>query len=94
MPVIEEKRTAKLPNNIIMENRKKVMISGVSRVDSFDEHTVILLTELGELTIKGTDLHISQLNVDSGELNVTGNIYGLVYTEDHRSGGFLSRLFK
>ena len=32
----EPKRTVKLPHNIIMENRKKLMITGVSEVDSFD----------------------------------------------------------
>ena len=94
MPVIEEKRTVKLPHNIIMENRKKVMITGVSQVDSFDEQTVILDTDMGELTVKGSDLHISQLNVDTGELNINGNIYGLVYSNDNRQTGFLARLFK
>lgn len=94
MPILEEKRTVKLPHNIIMENRKKVMITGISQVDSFDEQTIILDTDMGELTVKGSDLHISQLNVDTGELNITGNIYGLVYSNDNNRSGFLARLFK
>ncbi len=91
----EPKRTVKLPHNIIMENRKKLMITGVSEVDSFDEQTVVLVCDMGELTIKGSDLKIGSLNVDSGEVNIDGNIYGLVYADaENRSGGFLKRLFK
>ncbi len=91
----EEKRTIKLPHNIVLENRKALMITGVSEVDSFDEHTVNLFTDMGELTIKGAELHISQLNVETGELNITGNIFGLVYSDDReKQSGFFSRLFK
>ena len=50
---------------------------------------------MGELTVKGSDLKIGSLNVDSGEVNIDGNIYGLVYADaENRSGGFLKRLFK
>ncbi len=78
----EEKKAIRMPQNIVLENRKALMVTGVSEVDSFDEHTVNLFTELGELTIKGQELHISQLNVETGELNVSCNIYGLDYTDD------------
>ena len=58
---------------------------------------LMLFTDLGELTIKGEDLHINKLNVESGELSVEGNIHGLSYAEpDNRpsGGGILSRLFR
>ncbi|OJU15408.1 MAG: sporulation protein YabP [Clostridiales bacterium 43-6] len=91
----EEKKAIRMPQNIVLENRKALMVTGVSEVDSFDEHTVNLFTELGELTIKGQELHISQLNVETGGLNVSGNIYGLVYTDDKENKpGFFGRLFK
>ena len=93
MPQGEEKRTVKLPHNICMEERAKLMISGVREVDSFDDRSVILLTEMGELHIKGTSLHISNLDVDTGELTVTGKIIGLVYQENS-NGSFFSKLFK
>ena len=95
MTTLQEKRTVKLPHNLIMEDRKKLTITGVSQVDHFDDQSVVLLTDAGQLTIRGNDLHISQLNVDTGELNVTGFIYGLIYSDDDRkSVGFFSRLFK
>ncbi len=91
----EEKKTMKLPHNLIMEDRRMLTVSGVSDIDSFDEQTVILFTELGELTIKGYNLHINKLNVDTGELMVEGEIHLLSYADEQpQRGGFFSKLFK
>lgn len=93
----EEKKMMKIPHNIILEDRRVLTVSGVTDIDSFDEQTVILFTDLGELTVKGEDLHINKLNVDSGELSVEGDIYALSYAEQDRkqsSGGILSKLFR
>ena len=82
--------------NVIMENRGKASISGVNDVDSFDEGAIILFTQLGVLTIKGADLHINKLNIETGELSIEGEIDSLAYS-DHSSGkggGFFSKLFK
>lgn len=92
----EDKRTVKLPHNIILEDRKNLTVTGVIDIDSFDEQVVVLYTDMGELTVKGYDLHINKLNVDTGELSVTGEISALSYSEEKQSGngGFFSRLFK
>ena len=91
----DEKRPAKLPHNLILEDRKSLMVTGVSDVDSFDDQSVVIYTDMGELTVRGSDLHIGRLNVDTGELNVTGNIFALGYTDDReRQGGLFGRLFK
>lgn len=93
----EEKTPAKLPHNIILEDRKLLSVSGVNDIDSFDENAVILFTELGELTIKGKNLHISKLNVDTGELTMDGEIAALFYSQDtnrKESGSILSKVFR
>lgn len=90
----DEQRTVKLPHNIILEDRHMMTVSGVADVDSFDEQTVVLFTDMGELTIKGTDLHINKLNVETGEVSIEGEIDSVVYSNDNRSGGLLGRLFK
>ena len=51
--------------NLILENREKLSISGVLDVLSFDDQIVILETELGMLTIKGEDLRINKLSIDT-----------------------------
>lgn len=91
----DEKRIQGLPHNLVLEDRRMLTVSGVSDVDSFDEETVIVFTDLGELTIRGSNLHINRLSVEVGELTVEGNISALIYSEDTRkSGGFFSRVFR
>ncbi len=93
--VTEEKRQIKRPNNIIMENRKTLTISGVTDVGSFDEQTAIIFTELGELTVKGVSLHMDRLNLEIGEVGISGKIHALIYTDERlKNGGFLSKLFR
>lgn len=89
------KTAAKLPHNLILEDRSHLTVSGVSDVDSFDENTVTVYTEMGERTIKGSDLHINALNVETGDLTVEGRVSSLVYTENSKTKGSLfSRIFK
>ncbi len=93
--MIEEKAKARLPHNLIMEERKSAIINGVIDVDSFDEEVIVAYTDLGELTIKGNNLHISKLSLETGELSLDGEIVSLVYTDNKSSnGGFLSKLFR
>lgn len=82
-------------HNIILENRRMLSLSGVKDVDSFDEQTVVLLTELGELTVKGLNLHIGHLDRETGEVSIDGEISDLVYTEINlEPQGFWARLFR
>ncbi|MGL5973110.1 MAG: sporulation protein YabP [Oscillospiraceae bacterium] len=82
-------------HNIILENRKFMTISGVSDIDSFDEQSVILFTDLGDIEVRGNNLHINKLNVDSGEVHIEGEIFALIYNDNIKtSGNFWSKLFK
>ncbi len=92
--MIETTNTNRPLHNIIMENREKISMSGIKKVDNFDDQTIILLTEMGELTIKGENLHISKMDVDTGDLKVTGKIYGLIYNETQRGSSIFKRLIK
>lgn len=89
-----DEKTISFPHNLSLEERKKLMVSGVTDIGSYDEQTVIAMTELGELTIKGEGLHIIRMSVDTGELTVDGEISSLAYSEIQQNGGFFSRLFK
>lgn len=81
--------------NVIIENRKRLNISGVKDVSSFDDETVLLDTALGRMTVKGEELHIESFNTQTGDLMATGKVHAVVYMSDVKtSGGFLSRLFR
>lgn len=84
-----------VPHNLIMESRKHLTVSGVSDVDSFDEQTVVIFTQMGELTVRGSDLHIINLSVDTGELSIEGTVDSLNYSDEQpKGGGFFSRVFR
>ncbi len=95
MVVTDEKKRIKMPHSVTIEDRGKMTVTGVSDVDSFDEQTMIVYTDLGELTVRGKGLHISRLNTETGELNITGTVSAIAYTDDRaKSTGFLNRLFR
>ncbi len=91
----EEKRMQSMPHNLVLEDRRILTVSGVSDVDSFDEQTVIVFTDMGELTVRGSNLHINKLSVEVGELTIEGNIAALIYSDEApKGGGFFSRVFR
>ena len=101
MPIDERKTMSNMTNviqNIVLENREKLTISGVLDVLSFDDQIVILETELGLLTVKGENLRINKLSLDTADVIVDGEIYNLGYSEKNLEkksvGGILGKLFK
>ena len=83
------------PHSLVVEDRKRLSVSGVTDVESFDEETVALATELGGLLIHGYDLHINRIDVESGDLSLEGEIVSLTYTDNQpQSNGFFGRLFR
>lgn len=83
--------------NLVLENRQKLSISGVIDVLSFDDQVVIIETELGLLTVKGENLRINKLSIDTSEVVVEGEIYNLSYSEndlDKKTGSIFNKIFK
>lgn len=80
--------------NVIIESRKKLSITGVKDVNSFDEETILLDTILGRMTVKGEGLHIESFHTETGDLSATGTVHAVVYMSEVRTGGFISRLFR
>ena len=84
-----------MPQNIILEGRKKLSVSGVEDIDSFDDQTIVAYTDLGEMLVKGSGLHINKIDLESGDLSVAGNISSISYSDQPApTKGLLSRLFR
>ena len=82
-------------HKITMDSRRNLSITGVTDIDSFDEQMVAVFTDVGELIVRGSGLHIGKIDVDSGELILDGDIESLEYTDNINSGSsFFSRLFR
>ncbi len=98
---MEDKKTVRtvktdVVHNIIMESRKRVSVSGVSDVESFNEDEVVLHTQMGALVIKGDGLHINKLNTEIGEVSVEGTVNSMEYAESKtgKGAGLISRMFR
>ena len=98
---IDERKTVSTTSviqNLILENRGKLSISGVLDVLSFDDQVVILETELGLLTVKGENLKINKLSIDTSEVIVEGDISYMAYSDnkniDKSKGSLISKIFK
>lgn len=77
-----------------IENRQRLSATGVLDVDSFDERTVVILTNLGVLTVEGSDLHINSLNVEQGSIAIEGGIDRFSYSDLKEKGGLFKGLFR
>lgn len=82
-------------HKVTLVQRERLEITGVEEVESFDESTIIMSTNLGALIVRGEGLHIETLSLDGGALKVEGRVESLTYEEVNEArGGLLSRLFR
>lgn len=82
-------------HSVILENRKNMVLTGVEDVLSFDECAVVMQTVQGKLTVKGSALHISGFNRETGDLQMDGTISIFGYTDSAgKDNGFFGRIFK
>ena len=90
----EKEKFSNTPQNIILEDRARLSVTGVLDVDSYDDRQIVAKTVKGTLILRGSDLHIDKLSLDTGDLVVTGLVTELGYEETAPSGSLWQRLFK
>lgn len=67
------------PHQLTLEGRSRAKLCGVTAVCCFNEQEIVLETSEGEVALLGEGLHIGQLNLEEGQLDVTGEIAGIEY---------------
>ena len=101
--MIDERKSMNInvnPNivqNLVLENRGRLSVSGVNDVLSFDDQVVMVDTELGLLTVKGENIGINKLSLDTAEVIIEGDISSLAYSQNKQeksTGTILSKIFK
>ena len=91
----EKMQTVQKPHHLFLENRRVLSLTGVSDVNSFDDKTVVAITDIGELSVQGANLQITKLSLETGDLSLEGRVDSLTYTENRkRAGGLFGRLFR
>ena len=94
-----EERQASRQHKLILTDRSSGVLNGVLDILSFDVNEILLETELGMLMIKGKELHVNRLTLEKGEIDISGRIDSLMYSDGAKKSGkqnesLLSRLFK
>ena len=95
---MEEKIKQRRSHRLNMEDRKRLEMTGISDVISFDLNKILLETDYGVVTVKGDNLHVNRLSVEKGDLDIDGSIQSLESSEVSSFGkkgeSFFSRLMR
>ena len=89
----QEQRTAAKRHGVEMENRERLSLSGVEDVMGFDETLVVIQTGMGRLSVRGSGLHIGRIDLEAGELELSGKVQELSYDETPVHASLWGRLF-
>lgn len=94
---MDERRLNNLRHQLVLAERERLTLDGVIHVESFDDREIVLDTELGGLVVEGEELHIKELNLEKGNLLVSGYVRSVEYLGESlgkRGKGLLARLFR
>ena len=81
-------------NNIItLKNRKILEIKGIKKIESLNPEEFYMNTSLGNLVVRGEGLEMQQVDIDKGDLWISGTIYSLEYIEDHKQNKTKQSIF-
>ena len=84
-----------MKHSLTADDRRRVILSGVTDAERFDESSVILYTTAGKLVIKGKALSVGELDTESGSMIIEGEISSFVYGDrDRQKTGFFGKLLR
>jgi sporulation protein YabP len=85
-------------HTISISERKSIILSGVKKIDSFDNEEFLMETIMGYIVIKGSDLEIIKLDTYQGNVSIKGKVNSLTYMESankkEKEESLISKLFK
>ena len=84
-------------HGISINERKMIYITGVNKIESFDEEEFLLDTNMGYLAIKGSSLEIVRLDKKDGVVSIKGNVDSFAYFENikkNSKSSIFEKLFK
>ena len=83
----------KRKHTMFIANRENAEISGVTDVDSFNEEEIRAASDYGDIIIKGTDLQVEALDLESGVLKICGSIAAVIYADKPIAKSIFGRMF-
>ena len=91
-----EEKNVVMPHKLHIDNRNRIVLTGIAEVISFDDKQVVLDTVQGMLSIYGEGLRVDRLTIDNGEAGIEGKVYKIEYTDSkgNSGGSIFGRLFR
>ena len=87
-----------ISHGITINERKNIVVSGVKRIESFDNEEFLMETNMGYIVIKGQELELIKLDTFQGNVSIKGKFNSLGYIENikkkDKEEGLFSKLFK
>lgn len=78
--------------------RSSINISGVKKIDNFNDNEFMLETIMGYMNIKGSGLEIIKLDTYQGDVAIKGKIDSIIYSDvsnkKNKEESIFSKLFK
>ena len=84
-------------HSINILERKNLSISGVKKIDHFDNKEFIIETIMGYMIVKGEGLELLKLDTLQGNVSIKGLVNSIQYAEEskkEKEDSIFSRLFK
>lgn len=92
-----DKELSTFSHTISLTERKNIIVSGVKKIDNFDENEFLIETTMGYLLVKGSELEIIKLDTYQGSVSIKGMINSLSYNDSQKKekeDSFFNKLFK
>lgn len=94
----QENSISNYNHGISLLERKNLVITGVKKIDNFDNSQFILETIMGFMIVKGSDLELVKLDTLQGNVSIKGTVNSISYAEENskknKEDSIFSRLFK
>ncbi|MCL2176384.1 MAG: hypothetical protein FWB72_00285 [Firmicutes bacterium] len=81
-------------HSVTLENRKKMSLTGISKVDTFNDKTITLHSSHGRMVVEGSELNVKRFAEEEGLLNIEGNIKALKYIDATEKKSLGKKLFR
>ena len=80
-----------------MNDRREIFLTGIKKIDSFDNEEFLMESNMGIILLKGTNLEIIKLDTHDGNVKIKGKINSFTYLDGEGKQdkeSFFSKLFK
>ncbi len=86
-----------ISHQLQINERKQIMLTGIKKINSFDNEEFLMESVMGLILLKGSELEIIKLDTHDGNVSIKGRIDSFTYLDDNKKtkeDSFLAKLFK